>query len=294
LAADRHIEVNALNVRRALAGSFVSVDPGSHTWRGRTGAADVVVTADVLALPEATPYVHVFAEVIDAPLTPRLAQLLVIENAELVLGRFTHDGARVRIEHSILAGTTMDPVEVQASVWTVGWAAAAFDSRLRCLLEDAVPPPPPPQTPAALRRNAEDHVAITNRRVRRLLDERYGGFEVDPAWGYHRAFGSARVFVDVLPVLEDSTAVRASSPVLSDVDLNGELAHRLLALAGASPFGAFLYLQTRRELWFQHIVLGDDLDDTELVAAVEQVVTTADGWDDELAAEFGGKRYADL
>ena len=102
------------------------------------------------------------------------------------------------------------------------------------------------------------------------------------------------MFVDVLPVLEDSTAVRASSPVLSGVDLSDELALRLLELASASPFGAFLYLPSRREAWFEHVVLGDDLDPGELETAIEIVATTADGHDDELAARFGGRRYADL
>jgi hypothetical protein len=56
----------------------------------------------------------------------RLARTLVIENAELVLGRFTHADGHVHVEHAILAGTTMAAVEVQASVWTVAWAADAF------------------------------------------------------------------------------------------------------------------------------------------------------------------------
>jgi hypothetical protein len=237
----------------------------------------------------------VAADVLDAPdADARLASLLLIENGELVLGRFHPAAGRVRIEHAILAGTTMDPVEVQASVWTVGWTANAFRPRLRALLTDTVPPPPPPRTPAALRRDAADHVAITERRVRRLLDERLGGFEHDPDWGYHGGFGSARVFVDVLPVLETSTAVRASSPVLSDVGLDRRLAERLMGLSGAGPFGSFLYLPSRREVWFQHVILGDDLDAIEFEAAIEVVAQTADGCDDELAAEFGGKRYADL
>ena len=88
--------------------------------------------------------------------------------------------------------------------------------------------------------------------------------------------------------------MRASSPVLSDVDLEGDLAQRLMSLAAESPFGTFLYLPSRRELWFQHIVLGDDLDEVEFDAAIQTVARTADGCDDALAADFGGKRYADL
>ena len=76
-------------------------------------------------------------------------------------------------------------------------------------------------------------MVITDHRVKHFLDERFGGFDHDPDWGYHGGFGSARVFVDVLPVLEDSTAVRASSPVLSDIDLTDDLALELMRLAAA-------------------------------------------------------------
>ncbi len=113
-----------------------------------------------------------------------------------------------------------------------GWAAASWAARLHALLSDAVPVPPAPQTPAARLRDAADHVEMTTRRVRRYLDERHGGFQHDPDWGFHGAFGSARVFVDVLPVLDDSTAVRASAPVLSDIDLSDGLAVKVAEVDG--------------------------------------------------------------
>ncbi len=292
---ERQIEVNAIAVRRALVSSFTGRDPGDHAWRGTVGGGDSVVTVDVRTNQDGRPYVHVWADVLETgALDGRLARMLLIENADVILGRFAHVAGEVRIEHSILAGTTMAQVEVQASVWTVGWTANAFRPRMRALLKEATPVPPPPQIPAALRRDAADHVAITTRRVQRFLDERFGGFEHDPNWGYHGGFGSARVFVDVLPVLEDSTAVRASSPVLSDVDLSDGLALRLLELAATCPFGGFNYPPSRREVWFEHAILGDDLDQVELETAIELVATTADGHDDALAAEFGGRRYADL
>jgi hypothetical protein len=61
-----------------------------------------------------------------------------------------------------------------------------------------------------------------------------------------------------------------------------------------TPFGAFAHLAGRRELWFQHAILGDDLDIVELEEAIGMVAAVADGWDDRLAQEFGGLRYADL
>jgi hypothetical protein len=293
--ADRHIEVNAMAVRHALARTFTGVDPQGRAWRGTTGVGATVVSVDVEHGDGGDVLVHVWAAALDAgPLDARTARVVVCENAGLVLGRFVHRDGAIVVEHTILAGTTMDPVEVQSSVWTVGWAAASWAPRLHALLSDAVPVPPAPQTPAARLRDAADHVEMTTRRVRRYLDDRHGGFEHHPDWGFHGAFGSARVFVDVLPVLDDSTAVRASAPVLSDIDLGDGLAIRVAGLTAETRFGAFTHLPERRELWFQHAILGDDLDEVELDAAIDIVADTADGWDDRLAAEFGGKRYADL
>lgn len=290
---ERVIEVNALSVRHALANAFVASEPGDHVWRGEIGIRGPVVTVDVREF-DGDPYVHAQADVYQLPeLTAASARMLLIENGELILGRFSHADGAVRIEQAIMAGSTMATVEVQASVWCVGWAASAFAPRLKALLSEGTPPPPP-VIPAARRRDAAFAVDSTTRRVQKFLEEHYGGFEHHPDWGFHGPFGSARVFVDVLPVLDDSTAVRASSPVLSDIDLSDELAVRLLPLETATPFGSFIYVPARREVWFQHVVLGDDLDLTEFEQAIDVVATTADDHDDELQAEFGGKRYADL
>jgi hypothetical protein len=292
--ADRQIDVTALEVRRALARTFHGAESPGHAWQGSVGVGDAVVAVDVLPR-EGGALVYARAQSIECDAEPaRLARVLASENAELVLGRFAAEDGAVDVEHAILAGTTMDAVEVQASVWAVGWAAASFAPRLRALVTEAVPVPPPPQTPAARLRDSADHVDLTTRRVRQHLDARYGGFEHHPDWGFHGAFGSARVFVEVLPVLDDSTAVRVSSPVLSQVAMSDQLALRLLALAEEQPFGAFAHVAARDEVWLQHAVLGDDLDEVELETAIDAVAAIADGCDDALAQEFGGLRYADL
>ena len=295
MSSGGQIDVYRQTVRHALANAFNHVDPGEHAWRGTMGLGEATVTADVAVLDDGRPYVAVHADIAPAEtLDGNLARMLVMENANTTIGRLAHRDGAIRIEHAILAGTTMANVEIKASVWAVGWTAHAFAPRIGALTKEATPVPHVPELPAALRRDAADHVTMTTARVQRFLEQRYGPFQHDPDWGFHGGFGSARVFVDVLPVLDDSTAVRASSPVLSDVDLTDELALRLLELSDASPFGAYSYLPSRREAWFEHVILGDDLDQVELETAIDIVATTADGEDDELAERFGGRRYADL
>ena len=114
---ERQIEVNQAAVRRALTRSFTSLAPAGHAWRGTMGLGEAVVTADVLALADGRPYVHVFAECVrDVALQPEVARMLVLENANTVIGRVSHDGRSIQAEHAILGGTTMAAVEVQSTV----------------------------------------------------------------------------------------------------------------------------------------------------------------------------------
>ena len=54
-------------------------------------------------------HVHVWAPAIETgPLDARVARVLTCENGELVLGRLRHRDDGVVVEHTILAGTTMD------------------------------------------------------------------------------------------------------------------------------------------------------------------------------------------
>jgi hypothetical protein len=46
-------------------------------------------------------------------------------------------------------------------------------------------------------------------------------------------------------------------------------------------------------LWFEHAILGDDLQEIELQHAVRTVAETADAVDERLAATHGGRRYSD-
>ena len=83
-------------------------------------------------------------------------------------------------------------------------------------------------------------------------------------------------------------------PVLIDVDLTDELALAAMAIADETAIGRFAYTEARRELWFEHTILGDDLQEVELLRACDAVAEVADREDDRLAAEFGGRRYLDL
>lgn len=282
-------------VRRALERSFTGVDPGDAVWKGRVGPRGETVLVDVEPFDEDRAAVRIESHVVDAPeLTPEIARAVLLENDALVLGRFRyHDGAVV-IEQAVLGGPTLHVQEVRVSAWAVGWAAAAFRTRMEARLRgepvgDALPVPR-----VEPRRGAQERVDSARERVERFLRERYGEFEDDPHWGYHGPFGSARVFCTVGHYLETSTAITVASPVLTGVESSDGLALDVHEVALRSPLGRFALSAEYGELWFEHAVLGDDLDPDELHSAIEVVAITADGEDDRLKEAYGGRRYADL
>jgi hypothetical protein len=285
-------------VRLALDRRFTHEQPGEDAWRGRIGPRGTLVRADVVPLAgTSTPLVRLSAPVAELPLDGPLARALALEQSELPLGRLTHDGHQVVAVATLLGGATLDVDEPVTAAWAIAGFAADAGPRLQARLEGREPPPVARSQEDAFAhvpRDAEERLARAEAYVERQLTTSFGGFRRDPGWGYHGPFGSARVFVDVQPFLGESTVVRIASPVLSGVELTDELALRALEIAAGVPFGRFSYLPERRELWFEHTLLGDSLDPDELRLGTSTVADVADGEDDALAARFGCKRYAYL
>jgi hypothetical protein len=294
--SDHPFAGTAAVVRRALDRHFPDTEPGDAVWQGRVGPDEVPLRADVEALEGTSrPLVRLRATALPSPLDGPLARAMAAEQEGLPLGRLEHNGAGALVTASLLGGPTLDLEECITAAYAVATAAAATGPRIRARLAGQDPgeldlEPEEAEAP----RDAEERLARAEGYVERLLISTYGSFTRDPNWGYNGAFGSARVFVDVRPFLGESTVVRVASPVLSQVELGDALALRALEIADGSPLGRFSYLDERKELWFEHTLLGDALDPDELQLAVDTVARAADSEDDALAASFGGLRYADL
>lgn len=281
-------------VRRSLERAFVEEDPRDAAWRGKVGSARTSVRVDVLPSPGdvAQPMVVATAEVLPVPrFTGPLAQAVLLEHDGFVLGRLRHDGAALIAEQALLGGHTLHQDEMTVSVWTAGWIAANEGARLQMRV-GGMDPGDPREPDVDVRRGAEERVAVVRERVARHLEAR--GFVDDPVWGLHGAAGSTRVFVSVMHHLERSTAVIVAAPVVIDCDLTDDLALEACAIAAEEPVGRFSYTDERRELWFEHAILGDDLQESEIVHALDAVAATADRVDERLVAAHGGRRYSDL
>ena len=281
-------------VRRALERTFVEEDPRDAAWRGRVGTGRVSVRVDVRADPvdPAQPIVVTTAEVLPVPrLNGPLAQAMLLEHDGFVLGRLRQSGSALIAEQTILGGHTLHQDEMTASVWTVGWLAGNEAGRLQ-LRVAGIDPGEPREPDFEVRRGSEERVAVVRERTARHLASH--AFIDDPVWGLHGPSGSTRVFVSVMHHLERSTAIIVAAPVVVDVDLTDQLALAACTIAGDAPVGRFAYTAERRELWFEQAILGDDLQEVELLHAVGVVAKTADAIDEQLVAAHGGRRYLDL
>jgi hypothetical protein len=282
------------SVRRALERTFVEEDPRDAAWRGRVGNARMSVRVDVAADPEDPTQAMVVAtsEVLPVPkFTGPLAAAVLLEHDGFVLGRLRHNGSALVAEQSILGGHTLAQEEVTVAVWTVGWLSANEGARLHMRVGGM--DPGEPRTPDVdVRRGAEERVAVVRERAARWLEGH--GFVDDPVWGLHGEAGSTRVFVSAMHHLERSSVLVIAAPVLIDVDLTDELALAACAIADETTVGRFAYTDARRELWFEHAILADDLQEVEVMHAVRAVAETADAVDEKLAAAHGGRRYLDL
>ncbi len=104
--------------------------------------------------------------------------------------------------------------------------------------------------------------------------------------------GSAVANVAVLPWRENDAVINARSYVVTEVEVTPDLANYLLRENSELVFGAFGVDQDG-DILFQHTILGSTCDKEELKASVLAVATTADRYDDEIVARWGGRRAID-
>lgn len=100
--------------------------------------------------------------------------------------------------------------------------------------------------------------------------------------------------------IEDQVFVNVSAPLLRGLSLTPEL-YRWVAIEGTTYDVGCVQLYEVDEddgsqtgfLRFAYTLLGDYLDEDELESALWTVLFTADRLDDELQAQFGGRRWVD-
>jgi hypothetical protein len=137
-------------------------------------------------------------------------------------------------------------------------------------------------------------VATVRSKVQQYLTQNFSDVSIDKDGDYSLRNGSARVFVRTLTHEKANfTWVRLDVPVLRHVKETPQVFEYVALHADDYMFGHLNAVRTDDGLLIilGHELLGDYLDEQELVKAVVAILGTADNLDDELKAQFGGDRF---
>ena len=135
--------------------------------------------------------------------------------------------------------------------------------------------------------------AVRNK-VQRMLANKFGSVEIDDKGRFVFKHQSSVTFIDVKEWAEN-TIVLLTCPMLTDVEITPELT-RWIAVDGQD----FIFGNTRLSpdengrtgwIFFEHELLGDDLDEPELLHAVVVLAVGANNLDNELRDKFGGQLF---
>jgi hypothetical protein len=134
--------------------------------------------------------------------------------------------------------------------------------------------------------------AVRNK-VQRLLANRFGSVRVDGDGDFVIQHESAVVFVRVVEWV-DNTIIKIESPLVKGVEITPELTH-WMAVDGNYILGNAKLVpeDDGRTGWifFGYNLLGDDLDEPELMEALNSVVILSNKLDNELRDRFGGELF---
>src|SRR5215472_16276713 len=123
-------------------------------------------------------------------------------------------------------------------------------------------------------------IRTTCERIKKLLGESHAFREVDSRFFVVRQ-GSAYVYLLVLPWGEERALIRCVAQLARGVEMNPDLALKLLHLNSRLRFGSFGWVREGSCVTLQHSLLGGAaLDDRELLAALRDVAMIADEYDD--------------
>lgn len=132
-------------------------------------------------------------------------------------------------------------------------------------------------------------------RIEGYLREKKVGFEIRPDGSYKVRHGSTAVLIIPRPWAEKHLLVQLVSAVaLNITQITPELTRFLAEENHNLLFGKFSLDPKNNAVWYEHSLLGDNLDPEELFSAIVTIVSTADQYDEKITGMAGGQRVADM
>jgi Putative bacterial sensory transduction regulator len=147
---------------------------------------------------------------------------------------------------------------------------------------------------AIWRKRMAGDVATTRGKVQQYLTHNFSNVNIDRDGDFSLRHGSARIFVRTRTHEKaDFTWVSLDIPVLLAVKETPQVFEYVALHADQYVFGHLNAVRGDDGLvvYLSHSLLGEYLDEEELLRAVGAMLGTAEQIDDELQAQFGGKRF---
>lgn len=134
------------------------------------------------------------------------------------------------------------------------------------------------------------------KKVQRILTQN-GRVELDRDGDFVLRQGSAVMFVSVRKGFgEDGTIVSFRCPLVRNVKLTPDLFKWVATEGQHYKLGGCQVLEGRDSkdigsVWFQYAIVGDDLDESELMAGTRATLLTSNNLDNTLRDRFGGELF---
>jgi Putative bacterial sensory transduction regulator len=151
--------------------------------------------------------------------------------------------------------------------------------------KDSFPHPRPPGEPETVTKLREKIEA----KLAELLDE----YVVEDKGSYVFRFDSALIYVVPAWLKDETSVVKVFAVTNLDVPVTPQLTAFLLARNLEFVLGAFALDESHGAIWFNHNLLGEFTAPEELEATLGAVAQTANKFDDEIKAQFGGRLYSE-
>lgn len=133
----------------------------------------------------------------------------------------------------------------------------------------------------------------SSEKVQAFLKQTYPDFVAFDDYTFTIKRGSSQVMVQVRPYTEDDTVIEFISNVVYETNVTPDLMYYLLRKNTELHFGGFGLLFDDTVI-FSYSIAGKNLDENEFRTALNSVAIIADYYDDEIVAQFGGKRAQEV
>jgi hypothetical protein len=135
-------------------------------------------------------------------------------------------------------------------------------------------------------------------KVQRMLTDNFGRVEVDRDNDFVVRKDSAVTFIRIREGFgDDGAIIDVKCPLLTDVPLTRELYEWAATEGQWFRLGGIVVNPDENGktgwVYFRYAIVGDDLDESELMTAVGVVLVTSDRLDNELQEKFGGELFGE-